>query len=119
LLDYVPDEKLPFVYNLARAFVFPSRYEGFGLPVLEAMSCGTPVICSNASSLPEVVGDAGLLIPPDDVDDLAQAMLQITHDEKMRSELRERGLVQSKQFSWEHAARETVKVYQSVFNLKS
>ncbi len=113
-LDYVPQEQLPVVYNLARAFVFPSRYEGFGFPPLEAMACGTPVICSNASSLPEVVGDAAILIPPHDGEGFARAMLQIVGNECLRAELRERGLRRAQVFSWERAARETLQVYREV-----
>ncbi len=115
-LDYVADEELPAVYNLARALVFPSRYEGFGLPPLEAMACGTPVICSNAASLPEVVGDAGVLLTPNDVDGFAQAMVRLARDESWRKELREQGLRQAQKFSWEHAARKMVEVYDQAWH---
>jgi glycosyltransferase involved in cell wall biosynthesis len=110
-LDYVADAQMPALYNLARALVFPSRYEGFGLPPLEAMASGTPVICSNAASLPEVVGDAGVLLAPDDVEGFAQAMVRVARDEAWRNELRERGLRQARKFSWEHAAREMIEMY--------
>ncbi len=113
-IDYIPPDELPLIYNLARAFVFPSRYEGFGLTPLEAMACGVPVICSNAASLPEVVGDAGILIAPDDVEGLAQAMVQVGRDAQLRAELRERGLKQARKFSWERAARETAGVYRLI-----
>jgi glycosyltransferase involved in cell wall biosynthesis len=113
-LDYVPEEQMPALYNLSRALIFPSRYEGFGLPPLEAMACGTPVICSNTSSLPEVMGDAGVLLAPDDVDGFAQAMVRLARDDLWHTELRAQSLQQAQKFSWERAARETVAVYQSV-----
>lgn len=110
-LDYVADEQMLALYNRARALVFPSRYEGFGLPPLEAMASGTPVICSNAASLPEVVGDAGVLLAPDDVDGFARAMAQLARDDHFHSDLRVRGLVQATKFSWERAARATLAIY--------
>lgn len=113
-LDYIADKDLPPIYNLAKVFVFPSRYEGFGLTVLEAMSCGTPVISSNASSLPEVAGDAAVLVPPDDAEQLADEMMRVTADPSLRQELRMRGLEQAQKFSWERAAEETVRVYESL-----
>jgi glycosyltransferase involved in cell wall biosynthesis len=115
-LEYVADEKMPLVYNLARAFVFPSRYEGFGLPPLEAMACGTPVVSSNAASLPEVVGSAGLLLSPGDVDGLARAIVQVVNDSNLRIELRERGLQQAHKFSWARAAHDILAVYHQVWN---
>lgn len=111
-LDYSPARDLPLIYNLAKAFVFPSRYEGFGLTVLEAMSCGTPVICSDASSLPEVAGDAAILIPPDDTRRWEIEIVRVTRDPGLRNELRERGLKQAQKFSWERAALDTVSVYE-------
>ncbi len=113
-LEYVSPDDLPFVYNLAGAFVFPSRYEGFGLPPLEAMACGTPVICSDAASLPEVVEDAGIRVKPDDIDGFAQAIVALTRDAGVAAELRERGLRRAARFSWKRAARALVAVYQSV-----
>lgn len=110
-LDYVPAAQLPALYNLAGAFVFPSRYEGFGLPLLEAMACGTPVISSNASSLPEVVGDAGVLVPPDDVPGWAQAVVELMQDAGRRDEFTRRGLERARAFSWQRAAEQTVEVY--------
>ncbi|MBM3135601.1 MAG: glycosyltransferase family 4 protein, partial [Chloroflexi bacterium] len=98
----------------ASVFVFPSLYEGFGLPPLEAMACGTPVVCSNASSLPEVCGEAALLVEPMDVQGLAQAMERVLSDEPLRATLRARGLAQAAKFSWERAARETLAVYREV-----
>lgn len=113
-LDYFPDDQMPALYNLARAFVFPSRDEGFGLPVLEAMACGTPVICSNAASLPEVAGDAALLIAPEDVNGFADAMHRVAADDELCAQLRARGLQHATRFSWARAAREIIKVYQEI-----
>lgn len=113
-LDYVDDADLPALFAACDAFVFPSLYEGFGLPPLEAMACGAPVICSNTSSLPEIVGDAALLVNPRDVGALANAMERVITDRALRDELRAKGLEQAAKFSWEHAARETLAVYASV-----
>jgi alpha-1,3-rhamnosyl/mannosyltransferase len=113
-LGYVPDEALPALYSGARAFVYPSLYEGFGLPPLEAMACGTPVIVSNRSSLPEVVGDAGLKVEALDVDGLAGAMNQVIEDDVLRASLRQRGMERAKGFSWRRCAEETLAVYRKV-----
>jgi alpha-1,3-rhamnosyl/mannosyltransferase len=110
-LGYVPDEARPALINGARGFVYPSLYEGFGLPVLEAMACGVPVLASNVSSLPEVVGDAGLMVDPADVDSIAQGMVRLWEDETLRRELSARGLRQAAGFSWEKTARQTLKAY--------
>jgi glycosyltransferase involved in cell wall biosynthesis len=109
---YVEDEDLPALYNAAHIFAFPSLYEGFGLPPLEAMASGTPVISSNTSSMPEVVGDSGLLLPPEGEKQWADAMIKLNSDQTLRTELRTKGLVQAKKFSWEKCARETVAVYE-------
>jgi glycosyltransferase involved in cell wall biosynthesis len=111
---YVPEGGLPALISGARLFVFPSLYEGFGLPVLEAMACGTPVVCSNVSSLPEVAGDAAVLVDPLDVEGLAAAMERVLDDEDLRAELIERGFEQAKRFSWERCARETLDVLESI-----
>jgi len=111
---YLPDEDLPALYNGADLFVYPSLYEGFGLPPLEAMACGTPVITSNTSSLPEVVGNAGIKVDPQDVDQLSDAIYHVLTDENLRLSLIEKGLERSKQFSWERTATETWKVYDEV-----
>ncbi|MBF0459045.1 MAG: glycosyltransferase family 4 protein [Nitrospirae bacterium] len=113
-LHYVAEGDLPVVYNGALMFVFPSLYEGFGLPPLEAMSCGTPVICSDASSLPEVVGDAGVLIPPMAVEELKNAMNEILSDSVYASSLAEKGLKRAKLFNWRQTAIDTLKVYEEV-----
>jgi glycosyltransferase involved in cell wall biosynthesis len=117
-IGFVPDEDLPVLYSLAEAFVFPSLYEGFGLPVLEAMACGTPVITSNVSSLPEIAGDAALLIDPLNVEDLSIAMCRLTNDAGLRQEFSQRGLRQASQFSWQRAAAQTLDVYRHVLGEK-
>ena len=114
-LGYVPTADLPALYSLADVFVFPSKYEGFGLPILEAMACGTPVIAANTSSLPEVVGDAGLLVSPDDPQELAAAIQRVLTEPGLATTLRERGLARARQFTWERTARETMTVYQEVW----
>lgn len=111
---FVPDEELLPIYQKASAFVFPSLYEGFGLPVLEAMACGAPVICSNASSLPEVAGEAAILVPPADVRGWSQAIAHITQNEGLRAQLREAGLRQAARFSWASTARQTGSVYREL-----
>lgn len=113
-LGGVANEELVYLYNAARLFVLPSFYEGFGLPPLEAMACGTPVIVSRISSLPEVVGDAGMLVDPEDVEGLTVAMWRTLSDENLRREMRTKGLKRAATFSWERAARETLAVYQKV-----
>jgi glycosyltransferase involved in cell wall biosynthesis len=109
---YVADADLPALYSAAEVFVFPSLYEGFGLPPLEAMACGTPVVTSNVSSLPEVVGDAALTIDPYDVAGLAAAIERVLADAALRTELRAKGLARAQQFTWKHAARATLAVYE-------
>ncbi len=108
---YIPDEDLSAIYSGALAFVYPSLYEGFGLPPLEAMQCGVPVITSNTSSLPEVIGDAGILVDPRDADALCAAMLQLVQDRVYRHELRQRGWERAHQFTWERCAAATVDLY--------
>ncbi len=113
---YVPDEDLSAIYSGATAFVYPSLYEGFGLPPLEAMQCGTPVITSNTSSLPEVVGDAGIMIDPKQEDELCHALLKVINDSQLRTTLSQKGIERAKQFSWSKCAEQTVKVYQIAAN---
>ena len=108
---YLPDVDLSAIYSGATAFVYPSLYEGFGLPPLEAMQCGTPVITSNTSSLPEVVGDAGILIDPKQEDELCHAILQVVQNSELRADLALRSLERARQFSWAKCAAETVEVY--------
>lgn len=112
--DYVED--LPKEYNKADLFVFPSLYEGFGLPPLEAMACGCPVVCSNATSLPEVGGDAVLYFNPNDSDELADKIYKVLTDKKLKNKLVKKGLARAKQFSWEKCAKETIKVYRELNN---
>ncbi len=109
---WVAEEDKPALYASAEVFLFPSLYEGFGLPPLEAMACGTPVIASNASSLPEVVGDAARLVDPSNPSAWAEAIRSVTTDASQRAEMRARGIAQAAQFSWGRAAHETLAVYQ-------
>lgn len=108
---YVADDALPALYGGAEAFCYPSKYEGFGLPPLEAMACGCPVLCVRASSLPEVVGDAAVLLPPDDSTIWANALEKMLTQPTVRARWRERGLERARHFSWEKTARETLQVY--------
>jgi glycosyltransferase involved in cell wall biosynthesis len=112
----VPYEDGPLLYRACTLFAFPSHYEGFGLPPLEAMACGAPVVVSNASSLPEVVGDAALCVAPDDVAGWAAALERLLTDEALRRELRARGLKRAAQFSGRRVAEETLRVYEQVAN---
>lgn len=114
ILGYVPEEDLPALYAGSTALVYPSLYEGFGLPPLEAMASGVPVITSGQASLPEVVGDAGLVFHPEDVNGLSEAMLALLEDVEERRRLAEFGLKRARQFSWRKCAEETVAVYQAV-----
>lgn len=111
---FVRDEDLPALYSAADLFVFPSLYEGFGLPVLEAMACGAPVVTSNTSSLPEVAGEAALLIDPRSLEALARAMRDVLDNKILRDDLRARGPKQAAKFTWETAARETLAIYRSL-----
>jgi glycosyltransferase involved in cell wall biosynthesis len=113
-IGWVDEAHKPALYRGAACAVFPSRYEGFGLPVLEALGCGTPLITSNASSLPELVGDAGFAVDPDDVQGLAGAILSCLVDEPLAYELRRRGPEQAARFRWSATAQETLAVYEEV-----
>jgi glycosyltransferase involved in cell wall biosynthesis len=113
---YVEPEELPALYNLATLFVYPSLYEGFGLPPLEAMQCGCPVVTSSVSSLPEVVGDAAIKVNPRSIQEIEQAMCRLLSDENLRNNYIEQGVKQAEKFSWERCARETYQVYQEVWN---
>jgi len=113
-LGPVPEANLPALYSGATLFVFPSLYEGFGLPVLEAMACGTPVICSNTSSLLEVAGQAAVLVDPLNVGALTEALRRVLTDEALRAELRAKGLERAAQFTWKETARQTLAVYEQV-----
>jgi len=111
IAGFIPEEDLPLVYNAADLFVFPSLYEGFGLPPLEAMACGTPVIASNVSALSEVVGEAGLLVDPYDVEDLASAMERVLTDQGLRAKMVQKGLERAKLFSWRRTAEVVVEAF--------
>jgi glycosyltransferase involved in cell wall biosynthesis len=108
---YVPEDELPLWYNAATVLAYPSLYEGFGFPVIEAQACGTPVLTSNASSLPEAAGDAALTVDPYDIDALAVQLARLLTDTSLRNELRERGLAHARQFSWPRTAHETARTY--------
>ncbi|HCG30477.1 MAG TPA: glycosyltransferase family 1 protein [Thermomicrobiales bacterium] len=112
-VGFVPPEDLPLWHNAADAFVYPSLYEGFGLPLLEAMACGTPVVTSETPALREVVGNAGLIVGPRDVPALAQALLQLAREPELREELAARGLRRASEFSWRRTAAETAAVYRA------
>lgn len=110
----IDENELPILYSAAKWFIFPSLYEGFGFPPLEAMSCGTPVICSNAASLPEVVGDAGIYFDPRKPEELTKILLDSINDENLRSDLIRKALSQAKKFSCEKTAKETLEVYKNI-----
>jgi glycosyltransferase involved in cell wall biosynthesis len=113
-LGNVPLPDLVLLYNAADVFVFPSLYEGFGIPPLEAMACGTPVVASNAASLPEVVGDAAITVDPRDTRGIGEAVYAVVTDDGLRRSLREKGLKRARPFTWERTARKTVEVYRKV-----
>jgi glycosyltransferase involved in cell wall biosynthesis len=113
---FVDDADLPALYSAASVLAYPSLYEGFGLPMLEAMACGTPVVTSTASCLPEVAGDAALCVPPTDVGALAHALETAVSDESARAELRTKGFARAKEFTWEKAARELVERYRALLS---
>lgn len=116
-LDYVSDLDLPALYNAADLFVYPSIYEGFGIPPLEAMACGTPVVTSNISSLPEVVGEAGIMVNPWDIDDIAKALKQVLNNDELKYGIKIKCLKQAKKFNWVKCAEETLKVYERTIHL--
>jgi len=116
LTGWLADEMLPVLYNAADLFIFPSLFEGFGIPVIEAMACGCPVICSNTTSLPEVAGDAALLFNPEKVDEIVSRMEQVILNEAVQESLKQKGLRWSQHFSWEECAKETLKILTSTNN---
>jgi glycosyltransferase involved in cell wall biosynthesis len=116
LTGYVSEDDLPALYAGALLFAYPSYYEGFGLPPLEAMSCGAPVLTGDRTSLPEVVGDAGLTVDPFDTDAIASALARLIDDDALRAHLRERGLERARSFDWRDTARMTLQVYRRVMS---
>ena len=119
LLGYVSDELVAHLYSGAAAVCYPSRYEGFGLPALEAMASGVPVITSNSTSLPEVVGPDGLMVEPDDVDGFCENLRRVLEDRQFAAELGMRGCLRAQSFSWERCASETLAVYAQVMRQRS
>lgn len=115
-LGFVEESHKPVLYRAADTFIFPSRAEGFGFPPLEAMACGTPVVTTNAGSLPEVIGDAGFTVDPDDVRDMGGAIIATLVQDNLRHDLKTRGLEQAKSFTWEATAHETLLVYDEVLS---
>ncbi len=115
---YLPSQEMPLLYNACEFFVYPSLYEGFGLPPLEAMACGKAVISSGNSSLPEVVGEAGILVDSCQVKEIEEAMIRLWREEKLRKELGSRGLKRAKLFSWEKMAESTLKIYAEILKVK-
>jgi glycosyltransferase involved in cell wall biosynthesis len=113
-VGFVPEQEIPLWYNAADLFVYPSEYEGFGLPALEALACGTPVVASNRSSLPEVVGEAGVLVDPTDTGAMADAMQRVLEDERLQSRLSAAGPEQARSFTWRRMAEQTLAVYRAV-----
>jgi len=110
----LPEDYLPIFYNLADVFVYPTLYEGFGLPVLEAMACGCPVISSKVSSIPEIVGDSGLLVDPLNVEELSCAIYRVIYNSDLKKELKDKGLKQAKKFNWYKTAIQTLNVYKKI-----
>src|SRR3989344_930681 len=113
-LGFIPQEDLVALYNTATLFVMPSIYEGFGLPILEAMSCGCPVVASKGGSLPEVVGEAGRFVDPYDVESIANGIKEVFNDPSLQKELSQKGIIQAKKFTWEKTVEKTMGVYKSV-----
>jgi glycosyltransferase involved in cell wall biosynthesis len=113
MTGYVSDERLPALYSGALAVVYPSLYEGFGLPPLEAMACGAPVVTSNTTSIPEVTGDAAVLVNPHDPEQIGAAIVRVARDSTLRAELSRRGLSRASNFSWDTSARTTLRVLEA------
>ena len=113
-LGYLPDDTLAVLYRLADVFVFPSLYEGFGLPPLEAMACGAPVVTSSVSSLPEVTGDAAVLVDPYNAASIADGVAKVLNDPALRDEMRVKGIARAREFSWERSVSRTRDIYHEV-----
>ena len=116
LTDYISDDLLDYLYKNAYLFVIPSLYEGFGFPILEAMNAGIPVIGSNRTSIPEIIGEAGLVFDPDDIDDMASKIKLALTNQDLRNRLIDLGLERVKQFTWEKTAKATLEVYQDIID---
>jgi glycosyltransferase involved in cell wall biosynthesis len=116
-VGFVDEADAPAIYRGATTFIYPSRYEGFGLPALEAMACGTPVVGSDASSIPEIVGDGGLLLPPDDIEGMAKALVRLATDDSLYVEMGSRALAQAAKFTWKQTAQETLAAYRDVVDV--
>jgi len=114
ITNWIPRSELPVFYKLADLFAFPSLYEGFGMPVLEAMTCGCPVVTSSTGATPEIAGDAALLVDPTSVDEIYKTTVRVLEDEKLREELVSKGYARAKKFSWEKSARETLSVFKEI-----
>jgi alpha-1,3-rhamnosyl/mannosyltransferase len=114
LIGHIPDNDLKIIYNGAQALIYPSLYEGFGLPIVEAMACGCPVICSNTASMPEVAGDAAVLIDPSRSDELAHAIEIIVHDTTFREKIMAKGFNRAKNFTWSNTAAQTLDIFKMV-----
>jgi glycosyltransferase involved in cell wall biosynthesis len=115
VLGYLPYPELPYLYNLARLLVFPSLYEGFGIPLVEAMACGCPVACSNVTSLPEVVGDAGVMFRPDSAEEMAETLSRVWADDHLLMTMRAKGLERVRSFTWENTASRTLETYSKAY----
>jgi glycosyltransferase involved in cell wall biosynthesis len=111
---WIAEEDRPLVYAAATVFVFPSRYEGFGLPVLEAMACGAPVVTTNAASIPELAGPAAFQLDPNDTKHIAASIIRLCTEEESNDEMIERGFAQAEKFNWEKTAQQTLQAYQEV-----
>jgi glycosyltransferase involved in cell wall biosynthesis len=113
-IEFVPEAELSLFYSNTVCFLYMSLFEGFGLPVLEAMQCGAPVICSNAKSIPEVLGDSGICINPDSIDTLCEHILKVLDDQEIRTQLSNKGVLRSKMFSWDKHASRVVDIYKNL-----
>ena len=115
-LGYVPDDLLPKLYSEATAFIFPSLYEGFGLPVIEAMACGCPTLCSNFASLPEIAGDAAHFFNPLDIKDIADSIRKVCEDSQYQKKLSKAGLLRAKNFSWDTSSSKHMNLIETILN---